>query len=77
MEEEIKITQEQVDAVHPTSIAEWKRMLKSSGKTELMFKVSKEAVQFLGEYQQVKEYLAEHGFEIPPLLDGVQVKFVD
>lgn len=68
-----KITQEEVDKVHPLALAEWNRMKAEFSGSDVLFTVSHEAAQFLGEYQQVKEYLAEEGFEIPNLVDNISV----
>tara|TARA_R110002049_G_scaffold101556_10_gene246503 strand:- start:9533 stop:9748 length:216 start_codon:yes stop_codon:yes gene_type:complete len=67
------ITQEEVDEVHPIALAEWNRMKGEFDGSDVLFTMSHEAIQFLAEYEQVKEFLAENGFDIPPLVEGIQV----
>ena len=73
-----KVTQEQIDEIHPLVLAEWDKMLKESGKSELMFKVSHEAMQFMAEYQMAKESVESEGFTMPELFgDGTKITFHD
>lgn len=68
-----KITQEEVDKVHTIALAEWERMKSEFDGSDVMFAISKNAVQFLAEYEQVKDYLAEEGFTIPKLVVEIDV----
>lgn len=63
------LTQEYVDTIHPFIMKEWDNLLKQSGKSELMFKLSHEAIQFMGRYQLVKEEIESLGFTMPELFD--------
>jgi hypothetical protein len=72
-----KPTQEQIDKIHPLVLAEWDKMLKESGKTELMFKISHEAIQFMAEYQAAKESVESDGFAMPELFKGTKITFHD
>jgi hypothetical protein len=72
-----KLTQEQIDEIHPLVLAEWDKMLKESGKSELMFKVSHEAMQFMAEYQSIKEHVESEGFTMPELFEGTKITFHD
>ena len=67
------ITQSEVDKIHPTCLVEWNRMKCEFDGSDVLFTMSHEAIQFLAEYEQVREYVAEHGFDIPPLVEGIQV----
>lgn len=73
MSEDKKPTQKDIDNIYPAAKYEWDRMLKESGKTKLMFTMSKEAIQFLGEYQNIKETVEAEGFTMPDLLEGTKV----
>lgn len=61
------LTQEYVDTIHPLVMKDWAELLEKSGKTELMFKISHEAMQFMGQYQMMKEELESRGFTVPEL----------
>jgi hypothetical protein len=68
-----EITQADVDQFHPVAIASWEKMLQASGKTELLFKISHEAMQFMAHYQQTKEDLEADGFVVPELFKGTKI----
>lgn len=68
-----KITQVEVDKVHPIALAEWERMKSEFDGSDVMFTMSKDAIQFLAEYEQVKDYLAEEGFTMPKLVETISV----
>mgnify|MGYP005987223185 CR=1 FL=1 len=68
-----KLTQEDVDKLHPAAIKDWEQLLKESGKTELMFKISHEGMQFMGQYQMIKEDVEAKGFVVPELFEGTKI----
>ena len=68
------LTQEYVDTLHPLIMKDWDKLLKESGKSELMFKMSHEAMQFMGQYQMMKEELESRGFTMPEMFgDGTKI----
>lgn len=70
---EPQITQKEVDEFHPIALTEWNRIKSEFDGSDVLFTMSHEAIQFLAEYEQVKEFLAELGFSIQPLVEGIQV----
>jgi hypothetical protein len=73
-----KITQEQIDAGVNQAREEWEKMLSDSGEDQTMFIANnKEAIQFLGEYQSMKETLVKQGWSLPDLIEGVKVNLTD
>ena len=67
-------TQEEVDKIHPLALEDWARLLKASGKSELMFKISHEGMQFMAQYQVMKEHVEGEGFTMPELFgDGTKI----
>lgn len=73
MNEEKELTQEDVDKVHPLVLEDWDKLLKESGKSELMFKISHEGLQFMGQYQMMKEHVELEGFTMPELFEGTKI----
>jgi hypothetical protein len=70
-------TQEECNEVFYKEIKPaWDKLVAESGKSEQMFALtSKEAAHFIGMYEFVKEALVEeHGFTLPPLFEGLEVK---
>lgn len=68
------LTQEYVDTIHPLVMKDWDKLLKESGKSELMFKISHEAMQFMGQYQMIKEEVESRGFTMPEMFsDGTKI----
>ncbi len=65
-------TQEEVDKIHLLALKDWADLLEKSGKTELMFKISHEAMQFMAQYQMMKETVEEEGFTMPELFEGTK-----
>jgi hypothetical protein len=66
-------TQKDVDKIHPAALKEYKRLLKNSGKSQLMFKISHEAMQFMLQYQMVKEDAEGEGFTMPELFEDTKI----
>lgn len=67
-------TQEEVNKIHPLALDDWDRLLKGSGKSELMFKISHEGMQFMAQYQMMKEHVESEGFTMPELFgDGTKI----
>ncbi len=53
-------------------------MLEKSGKPRHMFiATDKDAIQFLGQYELIRQDVIAAGFEAPPLVEGIQVNLVD
>jgi hypothetical protein len=72
--QEQELTQEYVDTLHQLALDDWDRLLKESGKSELMFKVSHDGMQFMGYYQMMKEHVESEGFTVPELFgDGTKI----
>lgn len=68
------LTQEYVDTIHPLVMKDWDKLLSESGKSEIMFKISHEAVQFMGQYQMMKEEIESRGFTMPEMFgDGTKI----
>jgi len=73
-----QVTQDQIDTGVEQAREQWQEMLKESGQDQTMFIASnKEAIQFLGEYESMKEELIKQGWEIPDLIDGVKINLND
>mgnify|MGYP003626738125 CR=1 FL=1 len=67
-------TQVEVDKIHPLALEDFNRLLEESGKSELMFKMSHEGMQFMGQYQMMKEHAESEGFTMPELFgDGTKI----
>jgi hypothetical protein len=66
-------TQEDIDTIHPLALKDWAKLLKESGKSELMFKISHEGMQFMAEYQIVKEHAEAKGLTMPDLFEGTKI----
>lgn len=68
------LTQDYVDTIHPLVMKDWDKLLKESGKSELMFKISHEAMQFMAQYQMMKEVIEALGFTMPEMFgDGTKI----
>jgi hypothetical protein len=68
------LTQEYVDTIHPLVMEYWNKLLNQSGKSELMFKISHEAMQFMGQYQMMKEEIESRGFTMPEMFgEGTKI----
>jgi hypothetical protein len=67
--------QEDIDKIHPLALEDFYRLLKESGKSELMFKISHEGVQFLVLYQMMKEEVELAGFTLPEIFKNTTVTF--
>tara|TARA_R110000744_G_scaffold321118_1_gene427228 strand:- start:363 stop:599 length:237 start_codon:yes stop_codon:yes gene_type:complete len=73
-----EVTQNQIDEIHPLALEDWDTLLKESGESELMFKVSHEGVKFMAIYQSMKEHAESKGFTMPELFgDGTKITFHD
>ncbi|NQY65890.1 MAG: hypothetical protein HRT38_19825 [Alteromonadaceae bacterium] len=73
-----EVTQEIIDAGVNQAKEQWQKMLDESGMSQAMFiATNKEATQFLGEYEMMRETLKEKGWELPDLVDGLKVKLGD
>lgn len=68
-------TQADVDGFITASKELWAKALEESGQTQTMFLVSGGATMILAEYENIKEVIEEHGFTVPPLVEGVTVSF--
>jgi len=73
----MKATQEEVDKIHPLALEDWAKLLEKSGKTELMFKVSRDGMGFMAMYQMMKETAEGEGFTMPELFEGTKITFMD
>ncbi len=68
------LTQDYVDTIHPLVMREWGELLKKSGKSELMFKISHDGMQFIAQYQMMKEVVESRGFTMPEMFyDGTKI----
>ena len=70
-------TQADIDKIHPLALEDYEKLLKESGKSELMFKVSHEGIQFMAQYQMMKDHAESEGFTMPELFDGTTITFMD
>ncbi len=74
------LTQEFVDNnFRPLALDEWHKIVENSEHTEeWLVKLSAEGIQFMAEYQQIKESIEGLGFNAPELFeDGTTVTFID
>ena len=68
------ITQAQVDEAFRQTKEAWDAMLEKSGKPQHMFiATDKDAIQFLGQYELIRQDVKAAGFEAPPLVEGIQI----
>ena len=73
-----EITQEIIDAGVSQAREQWQKMVDESGVSQTMFvATNKEASQFLGEYEMMRESLKEKGWTLPDLVDGLKVNLND
>lgn len=73
-EQEQELTQENIDTLHNLALEDWSNLLKESGKSELMLKMSHRGMQFMGHYQMMKEHVESKGFVMPELFgDGTKI----
>jgi hypothetical protein len=66
-------TQVEIDEAVKEARLHWESMKKESGLSDLLFNVSKQASQFLGQYQMIKDEVESVGFLMPDLVDGIKV----
>ena len=70
-----EITQEIIDAGVNQAREQWQKMIDESGMSQAVFiATNKEATQFLGEYEMMRETLKKKGWELPDLVDCLKVK---
>lgn len=73
-----EITQELIDKGINQAIEQWQKMLEESGMSQTMFIASdKEAAQFLGEYEMMRDSLIKDGWLVPVLVDDLIVTISD
>ena len=68
-----ELTQELADTIQPLARAEWDKMKSEFDGPDALFTMSNDAMQFLAEYEQIKECCAEEGFIIPDLVSTIKV----
>lgn len=73
-----EITQEIIDAGVNQAREQWQKILAESGMSQTMFiATNKDGMQFLGEYEMMRETLKDKGWELPDLVDGLKVNLGD
>jgi hypothetical protein len=73
-----EVTQELIDKGIDQAREQWQKMLDESGMSQAMFiTTNKEATQFLGEYEMMRESLIKDGWIVPVLVDGLIVALSD
>jgi hypothetical protein len=73
-----EITQEIIDAGVSQAREQWKKMVEESGVSQTIYvATNKEATQFLGEYEMMRESLKDKGWTLPELVDGLKVNLSD
>jgi hypothetical protein len=69
-----EITQDIIDKGIAQAKAQWHKMVADSGLSQAVFiATKKEAAQFLGEYEMMRDQLKKQGWVLPQLIDGVKV----
>lgn len=72
-EQEKAELQVEVDTNFEATVAVWKEMKKASGKSHFLFIISREATQFLGEFEVIRQQVLSMGLTIPQLDDKISV----
>jgi predicted TIM-barrel fold metal-dependent hydrolase len=67
------ITQELVDQMVVEVKLKWSEMKRDFEGSDVLFAMSKDVLQLLGEYENVKVNLVEMGFNVPNIDDKIQV----
>jgi hypothetical protein len=76
----LNITQEEVNSAVEKAKAKWNSKVKESGQSEHMFIILDRtgfAMNFLSDYQVIKEKVEELGLVMPELIKGIKVSFRD
>ena len=66
-------TQKQVDEAYIQVKNKWNQMKKEFTGSDCLFVMSREAIDFLGEYEIIKEQVIDMGLDMPVLDDKIQV----
>jgi hypothetical protein len=77
-EKQPEFNQEDVDLAVSEAKVKWAKMLDESGLSQTMLLVtSKEASEFMGVYAMIQKEVIAQGFNMPNLVEGIQVNFPD
>ena len=69
-----ELTQEKLDNFYMEIKREWNRLVKESGKSEVVFfATSKEATEMLYLFDIVQKQVRARGFKLPDLVKGVTI----
>lgn len=80
MSEQKELTQKAVNEIFEQGKKEWDTRLAASGLSQHMFIATNHEgfpVEFLAHYQMAKEGAESHGFTMPVLVEGVEIKLSD
>lgn len=69
--------QHDVDVAFARTKELWEQLKAESGKSDLLFLISKEGIQFLGEFEIIRQNVLSMGLTVPQLLGDVSVSIVD
>lgn len=72
-----EVTQEQIDVAYQETLKEWTRMREAFDGSDVLFTMSKDAIQFLAQFEMIREQVLDLGFSIPKLDDKISVSFPD
>ena len=72
-----KVTQEQVDEAYNAIKKKWQTMRDEFTGSDVLFTMSRDALDFLGQYEIMREQILEEGFELPPIDDKIKVTICD
>ena len=70
-------TQAQVDEAYNAVKSKWNQMRKEFTGSDCLFIMSREAIDFLGQFEMMREQILEQGFELKPLDDKIKVTLSD
>ena len=69
----MSMTQEEVNEAFEETKKAFKQLEIDSGKSSVMFLISKECTQFLGQFELIREQVLESGLEIGVLSEKITV----
>ena len=70
-------TQAQVDKAYTQIKSKWNQMRKEFKGSDCLFVMSREAIDFLGQFEIMREQVLEQGFKLQPLDDKIKVTLSD
>ena len=68
------MTQQEVDENFAKTLELWGEMKSKSGKPHLLFLISKDAVVFMAEFEEIRKVVLAMGLNIPKLEENITIK---